>query len=226
MSKFCSGGLALGCLFLSAVSMQAGVITANFGSGSGVTGFVWPSTSTPGSSTTGVALSGPVTLGGGAIIVTGSGSGLFCVVGATAGTCGFGVATNSNAFGLGAGTDGRIDPGDTVTFTVQPGWTAQLQSFTLTGFTSGEIASFSLDGGLASTFSAPVTNVPEDTDSGLTGNFASTLAFTVNAGAGRNYSIESITLDVEPTGVPEPTTFGLAGLALAGLVMARRKLRG
>ena len=40
MSKFCSGGLALGCLFLSAVSMQAGVITANFGSGSGVTGFV------------------------------------------------------------------------------------------------------------------------------------------------------------------------------------------
>lgn len=212
---------ALAGLVIAAFSANAANITFNFGSGANVTSS-WPGTSAPTASTAGVSVGSTVVLDGGAIDVTGTG-GLFCVVGATAGTCGSGTATTANAFGLGAG-DGRVDPGETIVFALQPGFTASLVGFSLTGFSNGEIAFYSFDGGSNNQFAAPVTNVAVDSTVVNT-SFNNNVTFSVNNGTGRNYSIESITFNINPVATPEPATFGLAGLALTGLWLARRRSR-
>ena len=76
--------LALGCLLVLAPAYASNTfITPNFGTGSGVTGFTWPGTSDASGSTTGVVLTGPIDLDGGAIVITGSAA-VECDVGTTA----------------------------------------------------------------------------------------------------------------------------------------------
>ncbi len=225
------GRLAMGCLFLTAVSARAGTILVNvdFGTGSGVSGFSWPSTSNASGSTTGVALAGPIKLDGGAIVITGNGT-VECAVGVTANTCGTSTGlSNLTAYGLGVG-NARIDVGDTLTLTVQSGFgvtNVELVSFSLTGFTndgaggSPEVAAFSLDGGAANLFTAtgPSTATPK-TDNPSGANFVNTLRFGSNAG---NYSLASLQLQVTTT--PEPATMGIVGLALVGCGLLGRRSR-
>jgi hypothetical protein len=230
ITRFCLGFLVLG-----GVTVRAGTvtITPNFGTGTGVTGFTWPGTSNASGSTTGVPLTGPIELDGGALVITGNAS-VDCAVGTTAGTCGDATGlSNLTAYGLGIG-DARIDSGETLTITVQPGFnviSVELVSFSLTGFTTNgapggvpEVATFVLDGGSTNSFTAtgsstatPKTDTPDL-------NFTNTLLFGSSAG---NYSLASLDLIVTTADstAPEPATFGLAGLALAAIGVARRKRR-
>jgi hypothetical protein len=216
--------LALGCLVFGVGSARASntFITPDFGTGSGVTGFAWPGTSGAGTTTTGVALTGPIDLDGGAIVITGSAA-VECDLGATAGTCGTSTGlTTSNAYGLGVG-DGRIGVGETLTLTVQPGFNVtnvELISFTVTGFSSGEIATFVLDGGSTNSYDAPGGNPPFTDTVDL--NFTNKLVFGASNG---NYSLASLDLEITTANLPEPATFGVTGLALLIVGAARLKRR-
>ena len=155
-------------------------------------------------------------------MITGSAS-VECDLGANTGTCGdsTGLST-SNAYGLGVG-DGRIATGETLTLTVQPGFNVtnvELISFTVTGFSSGEVATFVLDGGATNSYDAPGGNPPYTDTTDV--NFAHTLVFSASNG---NYSLASLDLEITTATLPEPATFGLAGLALIGMAAAGRKLR-
>jgi hypothetical protein len=224
LTKIPLARLALGCLLGFAPAYAANTfVTPNFGTGSGVTGFSWPGTSDASGSTTGVVLTGPIDLDGGAIVITASAA-VECDVGTTAGTCGTstGLSTGT-AYGLGVG-DGRISAGETLTLTVEPGFNVtnvELISFTVTGFSSGEVATFVLDGGSTHSFDAPGGTPPYTDTPDL--NFTNTLVFGSSDG---NYSLASLDLEITTTAtLPEPATFGLAGFALIGMVVARRKLR-
>jgi hypothetical protein len=233
MNRNHAATLVFGCVFLGAFSAQAGVVTidANFGTGAGVSGFAWPGTSNAGTTTNGVTLTGPIFLDGGAIKITGSAA-VECALGVTASTCGTATGlSDTTAYGLGIG-NGRIDVGETLTLTVEPGFgitNVELLDFSLTGFTTdgapggvAEKAIFSLDGASNQTFTAtgsssatPKTDTPDE-------NFASTLTFGSSAG---NYSLASIDLKITSTNTPEPATFGLAGLTLVALGLAGRRFR-
>ncbi len=218
MSKFCiSKNAAALCLAVAfgAVSAKATSVSYDFGSDTGM------STSGASNSTTGVSLTTPFTLNktfANSIVITTSAGGLFCAVGVTANTCGnsTGLST-SNAYGLGVG-DGRIDVGDTLTFTAQPGFLVKLTSFAVTGFSGSEQVLYSVNGGSATVINAPVTNVALDSFSG--GGVAfQTLAF--GAGNAGNYSLAQITFDV--TAVPEPATYVLVGGAMMVFSFLRRR---
>lgn len=210
-----------------AVGLCAGIeafavpITVNFGNGFGVDAG-WPvGTSAASSSTTGVVTTlYPITLAGGAITVTSSTGVLACAQGVTAGTCGFSAPTISTAYGLGV-SNGRVDVGEFITFTVNPGFTAILTNFTLTGFGSAALTeqyTLSVNGGAAPAQNAPGVNIAIDSYS--PGVAFSTLDF--GAGAG-NYSMRNITFDI--TAVPEPVTVGLVGAGLVALGIYRRRKR-
>jgi len=228
-----TNGLLFGCMVLGAISAQAGTIeiTPNFGSGSGVTGFVWPGTSAPSGSTTGVVLGSPFQLDLGAILITGSAS-LECAVGTTAGTCGSGSPSSTTAVGLGVG-NGRVDFGETITLTVQPGFNVTsvlLKSFSLDGFTSdgaagggAEVATFVRDGGSTETFTATGASTATPKTDSPNESFTNTLSFGVQSGG--NYSLYALDLVITTANTPEPATFGLAGLALVGLGLVRGKIR-
>jgi hypothetical protein len=229
MTTFFGGNLAvIGCFFLAALSAPAATITIDFGTGAGVSS-AWPGTSGASNSATGVALPFPLSLDGGALqITTTPGNSLFCDVGATAGTCGTATGlTTSTAYGLGVG-NGRVDAGEFIRLTVNSGFTATLDSFSLTGFGSDTVteqATYRINGGGVTMLTAPGTNVPLDT---FTVNQAfNNVAFGASAG---NYSLASLTLDVVstttlPTTTPEPATLGLAGMALLGVGLAGRRKR-
>jgi hypothetical protein len=222
--------LALGCLIWGCAGARAGtlIIDANFGTGSGVSS-AWPGTSNASGSTTGVPLTTPITLDGGGLLITGS-STVECAVGTTAGTCGDATGlSDATAYGLGIG-DARLDVGETLTITVEPGFnivSVELVSFSLTGFTAdgglngtAEKATFVLDGGSTNTFTATGSASATPKTDTVDESFTHTLVFGSSDG---NYSLAE--LDLIVTTAPEPATFGLAGLALLGFGLARKRFR-
>ena len=229
MHRMILARIGLGCCFvLSVTTARASDVFFNFGTGGGVSS-TYPTDSDASNSTNGVLLSTPITLDGGALVLTSSSGNVYCDVGTTLGTCGDATGlTVSNAYGLGAGATatggGRVSTdGPTLIFTVQPGFTVALVSFTVTGFSTGEIATYSQNGGGAVDYDYPGGG-PSYTDdvAGETLTSGETLVF---GAANGNYSLAALELDINETASPEPATLGMAGLALAGLLALGRKIR-
>jgi PEP-CTERM motif len=81
-----------------------------------------------------------------------------------------------------------------------------------------------LDGKPATIVNAPFIDQARDSYTlGQPVAFTNNITFSVPSGGG-NFSLSSLTLDVASS-VPEPATFGLAGLALVGVALVRRKRR-
>ncbi len=218
-----SKGALLVAGLLAAVSANAATVLFDFGAGTNI------SSPYPGSSNAinGAALTigtQPILLDGGILEVTGSGS-LTCVTGATANTCGTpSTDTGSTAAGLGVsgGSDNRLDGTETITITLlNHNYTVSLVSFGLTAFTSGETATYKADSGAANTLSATGTGLQIDT-LGSQLAFTNTLTFAVGTG---NYDLGQVSLNITQNAVPEPATFGLVGIALAGIGLVRRRKR-
>jgi hypothetical protein len=224
---------AAACVAVGSLTAKAAVITFDFGTGTNVVSWPFPD-SGPSNSSTGVAIPNPLMLDGGLLEITGTSSSnpanVYCDAGANPARCGDGIGlSTSNAYGLGVGTSttggGRVDPGETLTLTVLgSNLTVELLGFSVTGFNGTEELQYSLDGGTATVHDAPATNVPRDSVNGIDEDFVNTITWSVPGGNTGNFSLASLTLNVTQNTVPEPATFGLAGLAIAGLVLARRRL--
>jgi PEP-CTERM motif len=214
---------AFASLFVGAIAAQATPITFDFGSGTNVSS-AWHPTSDAGFLTLGVALA-PVTLDGGLFSITGSGA-VDCVLGSSFNGC----ADSNNlstltSYGLGIG-DGRVDPGETLTLTILgSNLSVKFVGFSVTGFAGSDKLQYSLDGKLATIVSAPSTDVALDSVTlSQPAVFTNNITFSIPSGNNGNFSLSTLTLDVAPS-VPEPATFGLAGLALVGVALVRRKRR-
>jgi PEP-CTERM motif len=215
--------LAFASLFLGAIAAQATPVTFDFGDGTNVSS-TWHSTSSAGFTTFGFALA-PVLLDGGLFSITGSGT-VDCVVGSSFGTCGdSGSLSIFNSYGLGIG-DGRVDPGETLTLTILGSNLAvKFVGFSVTGFSNNESLQYSLDGKPATIVNAPFIDQARDSFTlGQPAAFTNNITFSIPSGNSGNFSLSTLTLDVASS-VPEPATFGLAGLALVGVALVRRKRR-
>jgi hypothetical protein len=224
--------LVSACAVFGVVTASAAQITFDFGSGANVVN--WPTPDSPASgSSTGVTIPNPLLLDGGLLEITGTSGGnsanVYCDAGTNANRCGdaTGLST-STAYGLGVGTTttggGRVDPGEALTITVLgANLTVELVGFSVTGFNGVESLQYSLDGGTAVTHNAPPTNVARDSVNGIDLDFANTLTFNVTPQNTGNFSLASLTLNVTQNTVPEPATFGLAGLAIAAIAIARKR---
>jgi hypothetical protein len=227
--------LLCGCLVTCVAN--ATTITYNFGSGMGVNSPVWPASS--GSGNTGTVSLGTTILllddpnSGGltsAVTLTASGN-LVCVAsqsvpGACAATATANEPGNTHAAGLGIG-DARINGSESLTITVNPGYTATLLSFAVTALydVTGEQLAYNAGSGpivLSATGAAiDLYDVPNTA--------FTTLIFTAPAQGGsvaNTYALYSLTLDIEGTALPEPGTMSLVGaglLALSLLAGRRRK---
>jgi hypothetical protein len=208
------------CLF--AVASASASTLIDFGAGSGITS-TYPGggvTNVP-TNGAGIDITGPIVLDGGALDVTGSGT-LECVAGTTITKCGdTSDVTNTTAAGLGVGSN-RVTVGQTITFTVEPGYTATLVSFAVDAFTSTpvqEVASYSINGGTAVDVNAAASPALQTTTLGIPTAFT-TLTFGAVTG---NYDLAQLTLNI--AAIPEPASFGLVGLALAGFAMLGRRYR-
>ncbi|HTB11447.1 MAG TPA: PEP-CTERM sorting domain-containing protein [Bryobacteraceae bacterium] len=213
--KFGSG---LFFIFGSIVALPAGASTLiDFGAGTGITSS-YPSGGTTNVPTNGVGIdiSGPIVLDGGALEVTASGT-LECVAGTTTTKCGdTSDVTNSTAAGLGAGSN-RVTVGETITITVQPGYSVSLVSFALDAFTPPEEAFYKINGGTAVDVDALASPALQTTTLGTATAFTTLQFGAVNG----NYDLAQLTFNISST--PEPATFGLVGLALAGVGLLRQK---
>ncbi len=222
MQKKYGRTLAFASLFVGAIAAQATPITFDFGSGTNVSS-TWHSTSDAGFLTFGVALA-PVSLDGGLFSITGNGA-VDCVLGSSFNnTCADSNSLSTfTSYGLGIG-DGRVDPGETLTLTILGSNLAvKFVGFSVTGFSGSDKLQYSLDGKPATTVSAPNTDVALDSFNAGSVAFANTITFSIPSGNSGNFSLSTLTLDVST--VPEPATFGLAGLALVGVALVRRKRR-
>ena len=222
MQKKYGRTLAFASLFVGAIAAQATPITFDFGSGTNVSS-AWHSTSDSSFLTFGVALA-PVFLDGGLFSITGSGA-VDCVLGSGFNnTCADSNSLSAfTSYGLGIG-DGRVDSGETLTLTILGSNLAvKLVGFSVTGFSNGDSLQYSLDGKAATVINAPFIDQARDSFTlGQPVAFTNNITFSVPSGGG-NFSLSSLTLDV--ASVPEPATFGLAGLALVGVALVRRKRR-
>lgn len=209
---------------LTGAGMANASTLIDFGAGTGITSS-YPGgngTNVP-TNGTGITLSGPILLDAGALQVTGNGT-LECVAGTTTTKCGdTSDVTNSSAAGLGVGSD-RITVGETVTITVEPGWTAQLVSFAVDAFTSSPVAEqlyYQINGGTHVAVNALATPALQTTTLGSPTSFT-TLTFGANTG---NFDLAQLTLNINQT--PEPASFALVGLTLIGAAMfGRKKING
>jgi hypothetical protein len=153
-----------------------------------------------------------------------------CAQGTAGGTCGTSTGlTTGTAYGLGV-ANGRLDGDESLTLSLlDSGYIARLMSFSLTGFSGTEQATFTIDGD-PTTVSAPPTNVALDTFTvdGGSGRAFNSVMWSIPAGGG-NFALGSITLDVtavDVAAIPEPATMFLAGLALVGFGLAYRRKQG
>ena len=213
-------------LALSAIPAKAST-TFDFGLGTNVSS-TWPGSSNASATNSGaaVALPNPLLLDGGLLEITGS-STVECQEGVTVGTCADATGlSGADAYGLGVG-DHRVDAGESLTVTILgANLTVVLDGFTVTGFGGSSAESFTYQAGSNSavTVNSPNPNPGSVTIGSINQDFSgSTLVFT---GVTNNFSLASLTLDItqNQSSVPEPATFGLAGLAIAGLGFARRRL--
>jgi MYXO-CTERM domain-containing protein len=211
---------AAGCLLFAAALTQAATITIDFGTGAGVLS-AWPGSATGANSNVGINLPSPLLLDAGELAITTSPGVLVCA----ASTSNSSRCASSGAYGLGVrGTQvPRIDPGELLTVTVtDDSYLVRLVGFGVTGFSSGEQGQYSIDGGSPTVFSAPLSSSTLPSPAAFT-----TLVWGVPSGNTGNYTLGSLTLDVEmrAADTPEPCSLGLAGLALAGLAATRRRKR-
>jgi len=216
---------ALSVFPLLAGSLSAAVFTVNFGSGANVSSS-WAGTSNASASTIGVALTNPILMVSGALQMVGNGGSAFCAQGLVPGTCGTSTGlSTATAYGLGV-ANGRVDGSETLTLTVNPGYTASILGFALTGFNGTEAAVVTING-TPTTFNAPGVNVALDSFSingGLGLPITSSVVWSIPVGNTGNYSLATITVDVNA--VPEPSTVGTVGIAALGMLMAiRRQIR-
>ena len=212
-----------GILFASCAS--AANVTIDFGAPLGVISG-WALTSAASSSSTGVPIPNPLLLHLGELEVSGTGGSVFCAAGTFPGRCGTAVGlTTGTAYGIGVG-NGRVEGAETLVITLLDAhYHVKLLSFSLSGFSGAEAATYTIDGTPA-TVTAPVTNVALDTFTVTAGagvEFTDSLVFSVPSGNTGNFSLSRLTLDV--VHAPEPATFGLGGLALIGFGLTLRRKR-
>src|SRR4051794_26032113 len=142
------------CLWAAAISLQAGVITIDFGAGTHVFS-TWPGSAANASSTVGVALPSPLLVDVGELQLTAAGGSLVCA----ASTTNLALCANSGAYGLGVtggAQDPRVDETEVITLTLTvPAYTVKLVSFTVGGFNGTEQGQYRINGGTQTVFSAP-----------------------------------------------------------------------
>lgn len=213
--------MAVCFLFVTALT-QAATITIDFGTGAGVLS-AWPGSATGASSTAVVTLPYPLLLDAGELEVTTSAGTVVCA----RSTSNPARCASDGAYGLGVqggAQDPRIDQGETLTFTVtDASYIVRLVGFGITGFNRTEQGQYSIDGGTPTVFSAPLSSLTLPSPVAFT-----TLAWSVPSGTTGNYTLSSVTLDIEmlTAETPEPYSLGLAGLALIVLAAAHRRRLG
>lgn len=235
MSLRAKFGAVIVSSLVMAVSASAATIVVDFGmtNGNGFITSAFPSIGTGASGANGaVPLTSPLMLLGGIFEITaGTGETLTCAASSSSNSrCAPDVGSPSPAFGLGVGAGAtnaaRIDEGESIILTLlNPAYSAQIVSFDVTGFSTGEQGQYRIDNGVQHTFNhvGGATDPQLITVTGGPASFTNTVTWSVPTGNGGNYSLGILTLNYTDPAVPEPATFGLAGLVLIGLGTAYRR---